>query len=576
LVNFDTAVNVTGTPHLLLNSGGTATYTSGSGTNQLLFTYTVAAGQQAASLDAASANALTLNGGTITDQAGNVASLLVPVPRTAGSLSNPSDNRNLKIAGIAPTIVSVFADVNGPRQNGSGFQIYVKFSDTIELGSGTGTPTLALNNGDFATFSGIVSDGKGNGNTLIFVYIPGNFLHNTTISGNQLASASTINVASTNGFAPSGFIQTQGPSGLVVWKYTGLTATSFTGLTLITGQASDTISSGSSLSNFVNDIALLDVDTTNPTPINLAGRTLKDAGGNTANLTLPAVGQAGSLGVNNRITIKTQFATAPLVTNVSSPFFQGTYGVGSIIPITVTFTQPVIVTGTPQITLNSGGTAFYTGGSGTRMLRFSYLVQAGENTTRLDFSSIAALAAPGGTIRNSFSNTDANLALPAPGAVGSLGYSTRFIIDTSTQTTPSVIAVNSPNVAGVYRVGQRIRITVVFDRSVIVTPSASGAVPFLQLNSGTSVRAVYTSGSGTNTLTFTYTVAVGQSAAALELSSTTALQLNGARIRDRVNSKDANLTLPIPGLAQSLRGNDLFFIALSVATPTTTSAFRLR
>ena len=41
-----------GKPTLALNDGGTATYASGSGTNTLTFNYTVAAGQNTASLAA--------------------------------------------------------------------------------------------------------------------------------------------------------------------------------------------------------------------------------------------------------------------------------------------------------------------------------------------------------------------------------------------------------------------------------------------------------------------------------------------------------------------------------------------
>ena len=37
-----------GKPTLMLNDGGTATYVSGSGTNALIFSYTVAAGQNIA------------------------------------------------------------------------------------------------------------------------------------------------------------------------------------------------------------------------------------------------------------------------------------------------------------------------------------------------------------------------------------------------------------------------------------------------------------------------------------------------------------------------------------------------
>jgi hypothetical protein len=38
------SVTVSGTPQLILNSGGMARYTAGSGSNSLAFTYTVAAG----------------------------------------------------------------------------------------------------------------------------------------------------------------------------------------------------------------------------------------------------------------------------------------------------------------------------------------------------------------------------------------------------------------------------------------------------------------------------------------------------------------------------------------------------
>ena len=61
-----------GMPTLTLNDGGVATYTGGSGTGALTFSYTVAAGQNAASLAATTVN---LNGATIHDGAGNTASL---------------------------------------------------------------------------------------------------------------------------------------------------------------------------------------------------------------------------------------------------------------------------------------------------------------------------------------------------------------------------------------------------------------------------------------------------------------------------------------------------------------------
>ena len=54
-----------GTPTLALNDGGIATYVSGSGSKALVFSYTVAAGQNTADLALAASNAFALNGATI-------------------------------------------------------------------------------------------------------------------------------------------------------------------------------------------------------------------------------------------------------------------------------------------------------------------------------------------------------------------------------------------------------------------------------------------------------------------------------------------------------------------------------
>ena len=72
-LNLSEAVTVAGgTPTLTLNDGGTATYSGGSGTSALTFSYTVGAGQNTSAL---AATAVNLNAATITDGAGNAASL---------------------------------------------------------------------------------------------------------------------------------------------------------------------------------------------------------------------------------------------------------------------------------------------------------------------------------------------------------------------------------------------------------------------------------------------------------------------------------------------------------------------
>jgi hypothetical protein len=61
-----------GTPTLTLNNGGTATYTRGSGTSALTFSYTVGAGQNTTDLAVTGLNG---NTATVTDAAGNTADL---------------------------------------------------------------------------------------------------------------------------------------------------------------------------------------------------------------------------------------------------------------------------------------------------------------------------------------------------------------------------------------------------------------------------------------------------------------------------------------------------------------------
>ena len=95
-LNLSEAVTVaSGTPTLTLNDGGTATYTGGSGSTALTFSYTVASGQNTSDL---SAIAVNLGAATITDAAGNAADL------SLNSL-NQSGPQIDTVAPTAPVIV---------------------------------------------------------------------------------------------------------------------------------------------------------------------------------------------------------------------------------------------------------------------------------------------------------------------------------------------------------------------------------------------------------------------------------------------------------------------------------------
>src|SRR5207244_1212579 len=79
-------VTVAGTPTIGLTVGVTArnaSYLSGNGTTALVFRYTVQAGDTDTD-GIASASPILLNGGTITDAAGNNAGLAFTPPNTTG------------------------------------------------------------------------------------------------------------------------------------------------------------------------------------------------------------------------------------------------------------------------------------------------------------------------------------------------------------------------------------------------------------------------------------------------------------------------------------------------------------
>ena len=86
-INMSEAVTVTGTPRIAVDVGGVtryATYTSGSGSAALVFTYAMVAGD--VDLDGVSLSSpIDLNGGTITDLNGNPQTdLTFTVPNTSG------------------------------------------------------------------------------------------------------------------------------------------------------------------------------------------------------------------------------------------------------------------------------------------------------------------------------------------------------------------------------------------------------------------------------------------------------------------------------------------------------------
>lgn len=150
-----------GSPRIALAIGGStryATYKSGSGSSDLVFGYTVAAGDQDA--DGITVGALNANGGTLQDVAGNDATLTL---NSVGSTAAVNvDSTVPQITGIASSTA------DGSYKAGETVTIAVTFDHAVVVDTAGGTPALALNSGGTARY-----DSGSGGTTLIFTYTIG-------------------------------------------------------------------------------------------------------------------------------------------------------------------------------------------------------------------------------------------------------------------------------------------------------------------------------------------------------------------------------------------------------------------
>jgi len=171
--------------------------------------------------------------------------------------------------------------------------------------------------------------------------------------------------------------------------------------------------------------------------LTLNGGTIADAATNNATLTLASPGAAGSLAANKSIAVDTVAPTAGSVTATNA---NGSYKAGQTIHVQVGFSEPVSVTGSPQLLLETGATdenATYASGSGSSTLTFDYAIQSGDTSADLDYHDVGALTLNGGTIADPAGN-GATLTLATPGAAGSLAANKNLRVDTNPPGTPSV------------------------------------------------------------------------------------------------------------------------------------------
>jgi hypothetical protein len=573
-VNMSEVVTVSGTPTLTLNDGGTASYTGGSNSNALTFSYTVLAGQNTGDLVVLSLNP---NGAMITDGAGNAANL------SGASNYNPAGI--LQIDTTTPTVSSIatsgtgIASGTGDLGAGKVATLTVNMSEVVTV---SGTPTLTLNDGGTASYTG-----GSNSNALTFSYtvLAGQNTNDLVVSSFNPNGATitdgagnTANLSGASNYNPAGILQidTTTPtvssiatSGTGIASGTGdLNAGHVVTLTvamseIVTiaggtptltlndgGTASYTGGSNSSALTFsytvlagqnTGDLVVLS--------LNPNGAMITDGAGNAANLSGASnYNPAGILQIDTTTPTVSSIATSGTgITNGT-----GDLNVGHVVTLTVAMSEIVTIAGgTPTLTLNDGGTASYTGGSGSNTLTFSDTVLAGQNTSDL---VVLSFNPNGATIADGAGNT--------ADVSGASNYNPAGIlrIDTTTPTVSSIATSGAgiTNGTGDLNAGKVATLTV--NMSEVVTVSGT---PTLTLNDGGT--ASYTGGSNSSALTFSYTVLAGQNTSDLVVSS---LSLNGSLFSSGTITDGAGNAADLSGASNY---NPAGVLQIDTTTPTAAS-----
>jgi hypothetical protein len=192
--------------------------------------------------------------------------------------------------------------------------------------------------------------------------------------------------------------------------------------------------SGSPLLSFLYVVAegdeSSDLDYTGVSALTLGQGTIRDASGNDADLTLPTVGETGSLGANSDLVINTEQGLT-VSAGIVSLTPDGTYATGEVISLLITFPDSVEVNGDPRVLLETGSDdspALYDGKANPTTLKFHYTVANGDLSPDLDCVGPMAFDVNGGSIMDT-SGHQIIPVLPVPGSQASLSGRADLVIN---------------------------------------------------------------------------------------------------------------------------------------------------
>jgi len=544
-----TVDTTSGTPTLKLELGATdrtASYQSGTGTNELTFRYVVQAGDLSSDLDYHATDPFKLNGGTIKDGDGNNVITTLPTAGSAGSLSSVEA---IIIDASPPTISSVAANAGTKT-------VTLTMSEAV-----TGSPA----NGDFSVLVGSATNAatavsvSGTSVTLTVTNVIANdatvtvgYTQNSTSSsqmkdtaGNAVATLSTAKSVTVTNDATAPTISSVTSSstdatykiGDIVNVQTvfseAVTVTTASGtpqLTLETGTSDRAVSysSGSGTDTLVfaytvqsSDVSS-DLDYKGTTSLALNNGTIKDLAGNTATITLND--PAAALTTNSLADSKAIVIDGVLPT-ISSAAADG----GSA---NVVLTMSEVVTGAPDtsdFTVLVGGSAKTVSGISD--------VSSATNSITLTLASVVPNDSIVTVDYDQNSSAVKKLSDGAGNNVATVGTPETVTV-TDDNISPTVVSITGTN--GTYDLASpTVDLTVKFSESVNVQ-----GTPTLQLETGTTdQKALYVSGTGSTDLLFRYTVQSGDSSGDLNNLSNTSLTFgtDGMVKDDALNTADLSL-----------------------------------
>ena len=604
---FDRLVTVSGSPYVELTIGNQirqATFvTHGVGVQGLGFEYTVQARDSDADGISVSANAIRLNGATITATDGSTAAVLTHPAVPADPTRKVGDGTAQTPTATNPAVSSIFfgsSPANGDSyQRGETIDVRVQFTRRVWA---TGSPRLALTIGSHTRAARYY--GNHYGRTLSFRYTVqatdsdsdgiGIAAGALTLNGGSIASSdgaanavlTHAAVAADAGHKVSGSQVTapevdrvsisSRPRGgtTYVLGESIVVEVRFSEPVTVTGSPRVALSVASATrgAGFVRSsdrtlwfrYRVQDADRDDngigvaAGALTLNGGTIRDRDRNPARLGLGSHAIANAAG--HLVDAGLRDTTPPSVSSVavtSTPQKGGTYVFGETVAIEVRFSEPVTVTGSPRLALtvgSAGRTAVYAS-SRLQVVRFHYVVAAGDRGAL----SVAggALSLNGGTILDAADNA---AVLSLGSAAGALGAGVNGVRkDEDPPAVRSVAFESTPPGGDTYERGDIVQVAVRFSEAVTVTGQ-----PQLALAVGNAVRrAGFFSAEG-DYVRFRYTVQEEDNDRDGVEVAAAGLSLNGGTITDAAGNS-ANLSLAAAALGS---GDKVYGGAAQETVPT--------